>query len=156
MREQKRKKLAEVKHSAMTRNIRERRDQSADDNLRVDLFFKLSNSGCALCHAVLSHTERKRKRHESEAAASSAAYLLLLFSRCRNNLEQKWTRSRRVGIKRSAEVKETPVRFPPKSSPRQEKKGDRKIKTLANGGGDARLPGALKKCHVFEPFGRGS
>lgn len=88
-REEKKKKASKAKHSAMTRNIRERRDQSADDNLRADLFFKLSNSGCALCHAVLSHTRRKRKRHESEAAASSAARLLLLFSRWRNNLEQK-------------------------------------------------------------------
>lgn len=53
------------------------------------------------------------------------------------------------GIKRSAEVKETPVRSAPEEQPQAAKKRDRKIKTLTNGGGDERPPGALKKMSRF-------
>lgn len=83
--EGRREKLAE--HSAVMRNIRGRRDQSRDDNPRADLCFKLSNSGCALCHAVLSHTERKGS--DMNQRQPPAPRLPLLFSRRRNNLEQK-------------------------------------------------------------------
>lgn len=57
--------------------------KTADDNLRVDLFFKLSNSGCALCHAVLSHTKRnKREQHESETGSLQRRECVRVFFLC--------------------------------------------------------------------------
>lgn len=61
------------------------------------------------------------------------------------------------GIKRADKVRELrSVWIPPEEQPeagKKKRKKERGIKTLTNRGGDG---GTLKKCHVFEPFGRGS
>lgn len=133
--------------------------KTADDNLRVDLFFKLSNSGCALCHAVLSHTKRnKRKQHESETGSLQRRVCVCYYS---NIASTTWNRGLNtvrsavclcVGDQTSTQGEGTPVGL---DSPWRKARG-RKRKTLTNRGGDVRLRGTLKKCHVFQPFGRGS
>lgn len=77
-----------AKKNAIKLNITDWWDQTVDDNLRVDLFFQLSNSGCALCHSVLSHTKwNKRTQHESETGS-----LQRCFCYCSHIASTTWNR----------------------------------------------------------------
>ncbi len=110
------RKLAQPKHFAIKLNITDWWDQTVDDNLRVDLFFKLSNSGCALCHHVLSHTRRGMKGNNMNhrRGASSAAFCFF-FCYYSHIASTTWNRgltrsdqqsASESGIKRAHKVRE--------------------------------------------------
>lgn len=154
-------KLAQRKHFPIKPNIADWWDQTAADNLRVDLFFKLSNSGCALCHSVLSHTQKnKREQHESEMGGLQLWFcLFVLFCRDYSHIVSKtWNRGSKrarsalcASAIKAAQGEGTPVAadFPWRRTARGNKRERKEKNTLTNRGGDKKAARHIKKMSRF-------
>lgn len=106
----------------------EHRTLMRSNNLRVDLFFELSNAACALRHGVLSHTpgnKRKTTRETGDGGdggASGAAFALLALTR----REQPGSEAaQRRGIKGSAQGERAALgQDPPPAEPPRAHRGN--------------------------------